>query len=61
MSPSDLATWMQCLGLKKAGASAALGIARTTLNRYLSGSEPIPRLVSLACEALEARRAKTRA
>jgi hypothetical protein len=37
----------------KQTAAARLGIARTTLNRYLDGEQPIPKLVELACYALE--------
>jgi hypothetical protein len=36
----------------KQTAAARLGIARTTLNRYLDGEQPIPRVVELACYAL---------
>ncbi len=53
MTPTDLAAWMNRLGLNKAQAAASLGIARTTLDRYLSGDKPIPRAVELACSALE--------
>lgn len=57
MTPSTLHDWMMRLGLNKAGAASQLGIARTTLGRYLAGTYPIPLVVELACEALE-RRAK---
>jgi len=55
MTPATLTAWMNRLGFNKAQACASLGIARTTLDRYLDGSSPIPRLVELACEALEKR------
>lgn len=55
MTPANLTAWMTRLGLNKAQAASSLGIARTTLNRYLDGDSPIPRLVELACEALERR------
>ncbi len=53
MTPATLTAWMNRLGLNKAQAASALGIARSTLDRYLSGSKPIPKLVELACSALE--------
>lgn len=52
MTPATLTTWMTRLGLNKAQAATSLGIARTTLDRYLAGSKPIPKLVELACRAL---------
>lgn len=48
MTPTDLKFWMVNTRRNKALASAHLGIARTTLNRYLSGKTPIPRLLELA-------------
>lgn len=54
MKPRDLAQWADDLGLNKSGVAASLGIARTTLDRYLSGETPIPRVVSLACAAVSA-------
>lgn len=51
MSPRSLARWMEALDLNKVEASASLGIARSTLDRYLTGETPIPLLVSLACAA----------
>ena len=53
MTPATLTAWMNRLGLNKAQAAASLGIARSTLDRYLSGSKPIPKLVELACRAVE--------
>lgn len=53
MTPADLTAWMSRLGLSKSGAAERLGIARSTLDRYLSGRMPIPRLVALACSALD--------
>lgn len=52
MTPADITAWMNRLGLNKAQAASALGIARTTLDRYLSGDKPIPRVVELACIAI---------
>ena len=53
MTPTDLAAWMHRLHLNKMQAANALGIARSTLDRYLSDSKPIPKLVELACRTLE--------
>jgi hypothetical protein len=52
MTPSTLTAWMTRLEYNKSEAAEALGIARTTLDRYLAGSVAIPRVVELACEAV---------
>jgi len=52
MTPSTLTTWMRRLGYNKVQAAEALGIARTTLDRYLDGRQAIPRTIALACAAL---------
>lgn len=52
MSPRDLEKWMRGLGLNQTGAAASLGIARSTLDRYLDGSSEIPLAVALACQAV---------
>ena len=52
MTPTDITAWMNRLGINKSQAAASLGIARTTLDRYLSGDKPIPRVVELACIAI---------
>lgn len=52
MKPASLAAWMRRLDLNKVQASEKLGVARTTLDRYLSGETEIPRYVALACAAL---------
>jgi hypothetical protein len=43
---------MARLHFNKTKASAELGIARTTLDRYLDGSVTIPRYIALACAAI---------
>jgi transcriptional regulator with XRE-family HTH domain len=53
MTSSTLTAWMTRLGLNKSEAASALGIARTTLDRYLSGRTAIPKVVELACIGLE--------
>ena len=52
MTPTSFLTWRQQLGLNKAQAAKALGIARTTLDDYESGRYPVPPVVALACAAL---------
>jgi transcriptional regulator with XRE-family HTH domain len=52
MTPVELHAWMDGLLWDKKTAAARLGIARSTLDRYLNGQKPIPRLVALACAAL---------
>ncbi len=53
MTPETLTAWMIRLGYNKVEAAEALGIARTTLDRYLSGRTAIPKVVELACKTLE--------
>lgn len=53
MTPSTLSAWMTRLGYNKVEAAEALGIARTTLDRYLNDKTAIPRYIALACLALE--------
>ncbi len=52
MAPASLAAWMARLHINKVEASAALGIARSTLDRYLDGSVRIPLYIALACAAI---------
>lgn len=52
MTPASLTAWMARQKLNKVETAAALGIARTTLDRYLDGRTEIPKLVALACAAV---------
>ena len=53
MTADDLKTWMTRNNLSKAEVFRLTGIARTTLDRYLDGRSPIPKVVHLACAAIE--------
>jgi predicted DNA-binding transcriptional regulator AlpA len=52
MTPASLTAWMDRLKLNKLEASIALGIARSTLDRYLAGDVAIPKSIALACAAV---------
>lgn len=53
MTPASLTAWMGRLSLNKVEAALSLGIARSTLDRYLDGSVKIPPSIALACAAVE--------
>lgn len=53
MKPNDLKNWMTRNELSKADVFRKTGIARTTLDRYLAGTYPIPKVVRLACAAID--------
>lgn len=53
MTPEQLKAWMTRNNLSKAEVFRLTGIARTTLDRYLNGTTPIPKVVHLACAAIE--------
>lgn len=52
MTPDSLAAWMTRLHLTKTQAASSLGLARSTLDRYLDGSVKIPPYIALACAAI---------
>jgi predicted transcriptional regulator len=52
MTPTALAAWMTRLHFNKVRAASELGIARSTLDRYLDGSVSIPQSIALACAAI---------
>jgi hypothetical protein len=49
MTPQQLKDFMLEFDLNKAELSRITGVARTTLDRYLAGTYPIPELFALAC------------
>ena len=53
MTPKQLKDWMTRSNLSKAEVFRLTGIARSTLDRYLAGTHPIPKVVHLACAAIE--------
>jgi transcriptional regulator with XRE-family HTH domain len=53
MTPTALTAWMTRLRLNKSEAAASIGIARSTLDRYLDGSVKVPPSIALACAAVE--------
>ena len=52
MTPASLTAWMTRLRLNKSEAAASLGIARSTLDRYIDGSVKIPLYIALAAAAV---------
>jgi predicted transcriptional regulator len=60
MTPDQFRAWREQLGLSKASAARALGISPSRLYDYEAGMKrgtdrpaPVPRVVELACLALE--------
>ena len=55
--PERFDRWMNDNGLSLSTAAAALGMTRRMIAHYRTGSRPIPRVVALACQGWELRRA----
>lgn len=55
MTPADLRAFRKRLGLTQTEAAEAMGLTKQAIYLYESGRNPIPRLVELACEAIEAK------
>jgi hypothetical protein len=60
MTPQDLANFLSTYRLTHNEAAVRLGRSRRQIENYLSGNEPIPRIVVMACFGLIARRQKIR-
>ena len=52
MTPKQLQDWMDSKGWNKSTVSRELGLGRARLDRYLNGSQPIPKYIELAIIAL---------
>jgi hypothetical protein len=53
MTSDQLKAWVTRHGPTKTLACQALGLGRPTLDRYLAGSVRIPKVVALACAAID--------
>jgi transcriptional regulator with XRE-family HTH domain len=51
--PEDMRAWRRRLGLTQTQAGTALGLTLRAIQHYEGGSRSIPRVVELACWALE--------
>lgn len=52
MTPAQLSEWVYFMGMNKTRAAASLGVSRQTIYNWLTGHDPIPHAISLACAAL---------
>lgn len=50
---AEFKSWMQRNGLSSTAAAEKLGLSRRSIDRYSSGARPIPKIVGLACRAIE--------
>lgn len=55
MNPQALRSWRKRHNLTQIDAAKILGYSKTNVYRWESGDLPIPKVVSLACEVLDAR------
>jgi transcriptional regulator with XRE-family HTH domain len=53
--PERMQAWRDRLGLTQTQAGEALGLSLRAIQHYEGGSRPIPRVVELACWAIEHR------
>jgi predicted DNA-binding transcriptional regulator AlpA len=53
MTPQQFGAWMHRNGLDTVQVQAKTGLARSTIRRYLDGSTRIPKVVALACAAID--------
>ncbi len=58
MTAEDFRAFLAHQKLTHAGAAALLGYSRRQVELYLSGEQPIPRVVALACHAIKLRSAR---
>ncbi|WP_243360041.1 helix-turn-helix domain-containing protein [Fundidesulfovibrio terrae] len=61
MRPEDFKAWRKRLGLTQAATAKELGITRRAVIYYEQGARIIPKVVMLACKALEMERERQRA
>lgn len=61
MRPEDFKAWRKHLGLTQAATAKELGITRRAVIYYEQGARVIPKVVMLACKALEMERGKRQA
>jgi transcriptional regulator with XRE-family HTH domain len=53
MTPEDLRAYLDRFGLSQAELARQLDVSRTTVNHYLSGKWPIPKVFELALKGLK--------
>jgi transcriptional regulator with XRE-family HTH domain len=54
MVATDLRAWQERHGYTYASAADALGVSRATYARYLAAAGELPRMLALACAAVDA-------